>query len=191
VAAHCLTLAGIRSATQAGVTSIEHCIFFDIEADQMRYDAELVNEMVRKGIVVDPGQAFAYEIFTDPAAATTFPRNAAMFGQRLADDARMRQQGVTLVPGSDAGWYATPFGRYALMPELMVSHMGMSPLDAFNACTRGAAASIGLATETGQIAQGYRADLVALDGDPTEDIEAMRRVHLTIVGGRILFNRMN
>ena len=81
---------------------------------------------MRKGIIVDPGHAFAHEVFTDPAAATTFPRNAVMFDQRFEDDARMRQQGVRLVPGSDAGWYATPFGRYALMPELMVSRMGMS-----------------------------------------------------------------
>jgi len=188
VAAHCLTLAGIRSATQAGVSSIEHCIFFDVEADAMRYDADLVTTIAEHGIVVDPGQAFAYEVFTDPDAATTFPRNAAMFQQRLADDARMHQQGVTLVPGSDAGWYATPFGRYALMPELMVSHMGMSAAEAFAACTRHAAAAIGLGAETGRIAAGLRADLVALDGDPSQDIEAMRRVRITMVGGHILFN---
>jgi len=191
VAAHCLTLAGVRSATHAGVASIEHAIFFDVEADQMRYDANLVDEIARKNIVVDPGQAFAYEVFTDPAAATTFPRNAAMFGQRLADDARMWQQGVKLVPGSDAGWYATPFGRYTLMPGLMVSHMGISPLDAFNACTRVAAAAIGLGAETGRIAPGCRADMVALEGDPTQDITAMRRVRLTMVGGRVLFDRLN
>lgn len=189
VAAHCLTLAAVRSATEAGVDSIEHCIFFDIETDGMRYDSSLVDEIVRKGIVVDPGQAFAYEVFTDPGAATTFPRNASMFKQRLADDARMWQQGVTLVPGSDAGWYATPFGRYALMPELMVSEMGMSTRDAFRACTHVAAQSIG-ADDTGRIAEGCRADLVALEGDPTVDISAMRRVRMTMVGGRVLYERL-
>jgi imidazolonepropionase-like amidohydrolase len=151
----------------------------------MRYDAALVDEMVRKGIIVDPGHAFAYEVFTDPSAATTFPRNAKMFGQRLADDARMWRQGVKLVPGSDAGWYATPFGRYALMPELMVSHMGLTARDAFLACTAVAADAIGLGAETGCIKPGMRADLVALEGDPIEDNSAMRRVRMTRVNGRV------
>jgi imidazolonepropionase-like amidohydrolase len=171
------------------VRTIEHAIFFDVAADEMRYDAALVDEIVRAGIIVDPGQAFAYEVFTDSTAATTFPRNAAMFRQRLADDARMWQQGVKLVPGSDAGWYATPFGRYALMPELMVGDMAMTPSDAFRACTQVAAEAVGLAAETGAIAPGYRADMVALDGDPTEDIRATRQVRLTMVGGRILYDR--
>ena len=113
-----------------------------------------------------------------------------MFGQRLADDARMWQQGVQLVPGSDAGWYATPFGRYVLMPELMVSHMGVSARDAFEACTRVAAEGVGL-TDTGVIAAGLRADLVALDGDPTEEVSAMRRVRLTMVGGRVVYDRLS
>lgn len=189
VAAHCLTLAGVRSATQAGVRTIEHAIFFDVAADGMRYDAELVDAIARAGIIVCPGQAFAYEVFTDPSAATTFPRNAAMFTQRLVDDARMWQQGVKLVPGSDAGWYATPFGRYALMPELMVSDMGLSPREAFEACTQVAAEAVGL-TDTGRISPGLRADLVALDGDPTQDISAVRRVKLTMVGGRVLYDRL-
>jgi imidazolonepropionase-like amidohydrolase len=191
VVAHCLTVAAIRSATQAGVDSIEHCIFFDIDANAMRYDASLVDEIVRRGIVVDPGQAFAYEVFTDPNAATTFPRNAAMFKQRLQDDARMWRQGVKLVPGSDAGWYATPFGRYALIPELMVTEMGVPPGEVFRNCTQVAAESIGLGGETGCIAPELRADLVALDGDPTEDIHAMRRVRWTMVGGRMLYDRLS
>jgi imidazolonepropionase-like amidohydrolase len=66
----------------------------------------------------------------------------------------------------------------------------MQPTDAFDACTRGAAAAIGLGAETGCIAPGLRADLVALDGDPTADIQSMRRVRLTMVGGRILYDRL-
>jgi imidazolonepropionase-like amidohydrolase len=189
VAAHCLTLAGIRSATEAGVNTIEHAIFFDVEADEMRYDAALVDEIAQRGIIVDPGQAFAYDVFTDPSAATTFPRNATMFRQRLADDKRMWQQGVKLVPGSDGGWYATPFGRYALMAELMVHEMGMTVHEAFEACTKVAAEAVGLAAETGVLAPGYRADIVALDGDPSQAIGAMRQVRLTMVNGRVLYDR--
>jgi imidazolonepropionase-like amidohydrolase len=189
VAAHCLTTAAIRSAVFAGVRTVEHAIFCELDSDDTRYDPALGEEMVRKGIIVDPGHAFAYEVFTDPSAATTFPRNARMFRQRLADDGRMWRQGVPQVPGTDGGWYATPFGRYHLVPELMVSETGMSPAEAFAACTRVAAEAIGLGHETGRIAPGYRADLVALEADPARDITAMRRPRLTIVGGRVLFDR--
>ena len=190
VAAHCLTSAGVRAAVFAGVRTIEHAIFCELDSDDTRYDPSVGEEMVRKGIIVDPGHAFAFEVFTDPTAATTFPRNARMFKQRLADDARMWQLGVAQVPGTDAGWYATPFGRYHLVPELMVSETGMTPADALAACTRVAAEAICLAHETGRIAPGLRADVVALEGDPTEDVAAMRRVRLTMVGGRVLFDRV-
>src|SRR5439155_12016876 len=154
VAAHCLTSEGIRAAVEAGVRTVEHAIFCELDSDDTRYDPALGEEMARKGIIVDPGHAFAYEVFTDPSAATTFPRNARMFKQRLADDGRMWRQGIKQVPGTDAGWYATPFGRYHLVPELMVSYTGMSPRDAWQACTQVAAEAIGLHHETGRIAPG-------------------------------------
>jgi imidazolonepropionase-like amidohydrolase len=189
VAAHCLTSAGVRAAVSAGVSTVEHAIFCELDSDDTRYDPAVGEEMVRKGIIVDPGHAFAYEVFTDPSAATTFPRNARMFKQRLADDGRMWRQGVKQVPGSDGGWYATPFGRYHLIPELMVRDTGMSPRDAFLACTQVAAEAIGLQHDTGRIVPGLRADLVALEADPTQGVDAMRHVRLTMVGGRVLFDR--
>jgi imidazolonepropionase-like amidohydrolase len=76
------------------------------------------------------------------------------------------------------------------MPELMVSDMAMTPAEAFRACTVIAAEAIGLSTETGTLTPGCRADIVALDGDPTADISAMRQVRLTMVGGRILYDRV-
>lgn len=190
VAAHCLTAAAVRAATQAGVATIEHAILYDVEADATVYDAELVQAIRQRGIIVDPGHAFAYQVFADPAAATSFPRNARLFRQRLADYARMFRQGVRLVPGSDAGWYATPFGKYRLLPELMVSELGMSPREAFLACTRIAAEAIGLGGHTGGIAPGKRADLVAVEGDPRQDVGAYARVWLTVVDGEIRYDRL-
>lgn len=189
VAAHCLTAAGVRSATYAGVHTIEHAIFYEPDVDGTRYDPAVGEQIARQGIIVDPGHAFAHEVFTDPTAATTFPRNARMFTQRLEDNVQMLRQGIKLVPGSDAGWYATPFGRYALMPELMVSAMGMTPHQALLACTAVAAEAVGLERETGALAPGLRADLVGLESDPTDDVGAMARVRFTMVGGRVLFDR--
>ena len=70
---------------------------------------------------------------------------------------------------------------------MLVNESGMSAADAFESCTKVAAASLGLAHETGTITPGLRADLVALDGDPRTDIDAMARVRMVMVGGRIVY----
>jgi imidazolonepropionase-like amidohydrolase len=187
VAEHCLTYAGIASSVEARVRSIEHCIFYDTEIGDHRYDEKLVEQIIDRGIYVAPGLAFAYEIFTDPKALTTFPKNAQLFRDRIADTGKMRERGVMLATGTDAGWYATPFGRYHLAARIYVEGCGMTPADAFAACTRVSAESLGLGDEIGALDVGKRADVIALDGDPTKDISAMERVRLTMVGGRVLF----
>lgn len=187
VAAHCLTAPGVRAAVSAGVTSIEHCIFYELDVGDTRYDPEVGQAIVSKGIYVDPGLAFAYDVFTDPEAETSFPANARMFRSRLEDAGAMHAQGVKLVAGTDAGWYATPFGHYARQAELLVHASGLSAAQAFDSCTRIAAESLGLGSVTGSIEPGKEADLVALEGDPTQDISAMSRVRMTMVGGRVLF----
>lgn len=187
VAAHCLTVAGIESSIEAGVRSIEHAIFYDTAIADHLYDEELADRIVERSIYVAPGLAFAHEIFTDPTAQTTFPKNAQLFRHRIEDTGRMHERGVMLAAGTDAGWYATPFGRYHLAARIFVEGCGMSPREAFEACTRVSAESLGLGDQIGSLAPGLRADVVALDGDPTQDISAMERVRMTMVGGRIVF----
>lgn len=186
VAAHCLTAAGVRAAVSAGVTSVEHAIFYEQAHDEARYDPEVGAAMAERGIYASPGPAFAFDVFTDPGAATTFPRNARLFHQRLEDDAKLQADGVELVASTDAGWYATPFGQFARVAELFVDRCGLSPAEAFAACSKVAAESLGLGDRTGIIDVGRDADLVVLDGDPTADIAAMRTVRLTMVRGRVL-----
>jgi imidazolonepropionase-like amidohydrolase len=189
VAAHCLTSAGVRSAVTAGVDSVEHAIFYELDLDDTRYDPEIGAEMAERGIFVDPGPAFAYSVFTGPGAEhSMFAKNARLFRRRLEDDARMHEQRVRLVAGSDAGWFGTPFGQYALIPELLVTESGLTAAAALDACTATAAESLGLGGETGTIRPGMRADIVALDGDPSADITAMARVRLTMVGGQIRYD---
>lgn len=186
VAAHCLTAAGVRSAVAAGVDSVEHAIFYELERGDTAYDPAVGAAMAERGIVAAPGQAFAYEVFTNPTPDNPFARNTQLFRKRLADDALMREQGVRLVAGSDAGWFGTPFGRYALIPHMFVHDIGMSHAEAFDACTKSAADSLGLGEETGSIAVGKRADLIAVAGDPTLDVAALRSVQWTMVDGRVV-----
>jgi imidazolonepropionase-like amidohydrolase len=186
VVAHCLTLAGIRAAAEAGVHSIEHAIFYEPATGEHAYDARLVDEIARKGIWVNPGQTFAYEAISSADPGERFARNTAMFEARLEDSARMLEAGVRQVAGPDSGTYATPFGRFALAPLLFAQRMGMTPSQALAACTSDAAEAIGMAGEIGALRPGMAADVVAVDGDPGTDPASLERVRLVMQGGRVV-----
>ncbi|HEY7940445.1 MAG TPA: amidohydrolase family protein [Candidatus Limnocylindrales bacterium] len=190
VVAHCLTVRGIAAAARARVHSIEHAIFYDVRSGAHAYDEALVAEMAEHGIWVNPGQTFAYEAISDPQPGEKYARNAAMFEARLEDDARMRAAGIRLVTGTDAGTYATPFGRYALAPILFAQRVAMSPLEALRACTSDAAEAIGLGGEAGQLRPGLAGDLVAVEGDPGADVTALERVRLTVLAGTVVHDRV-
>jgi imidazolonepropionase-like amidohydrolase len=186
VAAHCLTTPGIRASTEAGVHSIEHAIFYDPIRGEAVFEPDLAAEIASREIWVAPGQAFAHEAFTQPAPGDLFARNAELFSTRLDHDAELRRSGARLVSGTDAGWYATPFGRYHLAPRLFVERVGMSPTEALRASTVEAAQSLGLADDLGAIRPGLAADVVAIDGDPGADVTALQRVRVTIAAGRVV-----
>lgn len=186
VIAHCLTAGGVRAATAAGVHSIEHAIFYDTDRGEHAYDPAVVEEIAHRGIWVNPGQTFAYDAIANPGPGERFARNAALFERRLEDDAKMLAAGVRLVSGTDAGTYATPFGRFALAPVLFVERVGMAPLAALAASTSDAAEAIGLAGKVGELRAGLAADLIAVDGDPEMDVSSLQRVRLTMVGGEIV-----
>jgi imidazolonepropionase-like amidohydrolase len=188
VLAHCLSLAGARAAVEAAVHSLEHLWMFDAEAGQSVYDEALIDRIVRAGIWVNPSQTWAYEAMATATASEPFQRNVDLFKIRLEYLARMRRAGVRMVAGTDAGTYATPFGRYALGPQLFVQHGEMSPLEALRACTVEAATAIRIAAETGALEPGLSADLIAVDGDPSTEITSLARVALTMVKGRVLYD---
>src|ERR1017187_9500023 len=88
--------------------------------------------------------------------------------------------GVTILSGSDIGVFA--HGENARELELMVDY-GMAPLDALKSAT--SVAGRVLHMEIGQVKPGMFADLIAVDGDPTRDIAAIRRVKFVMKAGTI------
>ncbi len=84
--------------------------------------------------------------------------------------------------GGDVGVYA--HGDNAREMELRVEY-GMRPADVLIAATSGNARLFGLGERLGSVRQGLLADLIAVEGDPSTDVSAVRRVRLVMRGGRI------
>ena len=110
--------------------------------------------------------------FMEKAVPTNYP----MFKRALASNVKMPM-------GTDA--VAGAHGRNAEELTCRVRDGGQPPMDAIVSATSLNAQAIGLANEIGAIAPGMQADLIAVDGDPTQDITALSRVVFVMKGGRV------
>ena len=155
VCAHATTAEGMRRATLAGVETIEH-------GDGGT--PEVFRLMKERGVALCP---------TLSIAGTNTERKRAAF--RAALDA-----GVTIASGSDVGVFA--HGTSARELETMVN-FGMAPIDAARAATSVNARVLHMADKIGSIKPGLLADIIAVEGDPTKDVGAFRKVRFVMKGG--------
>ncbi|WP_200530943.1 amidohydrolase family protein [Halorubrum sp. LN27] len=175
-AAHAHGEEGIKNAVEAGITSIEHGTFMDREAAEM---------MAERGTYWVP-TASALRGIVDHGTEAGIPEDAVDKAEDAADrfdDAwdRALDAGVPIAMGTDAG---TPFNFFADIPrelEYMVDY-GLSPEGALAAATVNAADLLGL-DDVGRIEERYRADLVVLDADPTEDVTAWQEPEAVFAAG--------
>ncbi len=171
VMAHCHGKPGMMAAIEAGVGTIEHGTFIDEEvADAMR----------ESGTILVPTRF----VVTELTAGGQREMSDAMWQKLLATDARHRdaialahERGVTIAMGTDALMsrpeLPAAWGNNARELPLLVE-LGMSPLEAIEAATATAPATLGpRAPHTGQLAAGYDADVITVAGDPTEDVTVL------------------
>lgn len=189
---HCLCRDSIRYAVEAGADQIEHCNFITDATGAQEYDPEIAAMVARAGIFVTTTLSVGYYVIRrleekenrtaeDQSALDRWYRmtadNMRQFGQLL-------EAGVTFVAGTDAGWRYTPFD--ALPQELrLMCEAGMSPMEAIVSATGRAAESCRVSEQTGSVRPGLTADILAVHGDPLEDLSALQRPRLVVQGGVI------
>lgn len=103
----------------------------------------------------------------------------------LANLRAMRDAGIQIAMGTDAGNVGTVHGPSVFREMELMAAAGLRPAEVLAAATLGGARVLGLADQLGTIAPGKLADLVVLDGDPLADLANLSRIHRVVRGGRI------
>lgn len=176
---------GATASVLAGCTSIEHGTFLDDKTLQLMAD---------HGTFFDPNFLVLHNYLENkPKFLGIGNYNEEGFaamekGLPLVADVirRARAHHVKIVLGTDA--VAGSHGRNAEEFIYRVKDGGEKPMDALMSGTSVAAESLGMADQIGSIAEGMQADLVAVQGNPLEDITAVRRVVFVMKGGKIYRN---
>ncbi len=176
VAAHAHGTAAIAESVAAGVATVEHCGWLDGPGGVRVVRDEVAARMAAQGVaacVTTGNRDLATALATGGEAAAV-----AEFG-RLR---RMVELGVPLLFGTDAGVQGAPFSDQVGSLALY-RWAGLSPAQVVETVTTASARAIGLGDRTGALRPGLAADLLAVDGDPLADLEALRAVRLVVAGG--------
>lgn len=174
VAAHCHGTAGIRNAANARVRTIEHCSWVGPQGWHTEYSHEVAQTIARGGT------------FVSPTINSGWKRNLGRtdYEARVgANFDRMREAGVRLMASTDAG---IPGVYHYDLPRALpyFSHFArLSPVETLCAATSNGAEAIGLGGVTGRIAPGFAADLLIVDGDPLDDLNALSTPAFVVARG--------
>jgi imidazolonepropionase-like amidohydrolase len=174
VSVHAQDDPGALYAAQAGVASIDHATELGEETMRLMRDKHI--PAIPTFVIFE---YFAEHAATPAAAA----REKAMMTIKIAEFKKQIAAGVPFAVGSDVGPF--PHGTQAREMELMVRY-GMKPLAVLQADMITSAEVLGWKNEIGQLKPGYYADIVAVPGNPLDDITALEHVSFVMKGGAIV-----
>jgi imidazolonepropionase-like amidohydrolase len=177
VAVHAHGASGIKVALNAGVDTIEHASLIDEEGLRL---------------AKEKGAFLSMDIYNTEYTQSEGPKRGELeeflrkdreVAQVQRDNFRRAvQMGIRLTMGTDTGVH-----RHADAPRqlhVMVEY-GMTPMQALQAATWVGAQALGIESETGQLAPGYAADLIAVRADPLADVRALERVDFVMKQGSV------
>ena len=177
VMAHAHGARGIEAASAAGIDTIDHATFADEAA---------LKVMKAKGTVLVPTLMALEGVRARIGKGIYTPTVEVKARQALEAAGRQVQRskamGVTVAFGTDAGVFE--HGRNAGEFALMVQN-GLTPVEAVASATTIAAKTLGMETEIGRIAPGYSADIIAVDGNPLDDVKTLEKVDWVMARGRV------
>jgi imidazolonepropionase-like amidohydrolase len=191
-AAHCSCTAGMVNALDAGVDMIIHGNFHDPDGAFV-FDQDVAHRIADQGVWVNPTlhvnrvrlwrlERLARERTLTEAETADLELQRRRYAERCENFQGLLAAGVRVVAGSDSGWSFYNFGGFVHEIEAMAS-AGLGAAAALRSATLDSAESMGLGRAAGSLAVGKFADLLVVDGNPTADLTALKRVKAVFLGG--------
>lgn len=177
ITVHAIGTEGLKQAVAAGVNSVEHGILIDEEAIEMMKarGTWLIPTVYVLNYVVEEGPALGY-----PEASIA--KGRVLMETRDDNVRRAIEAGVKIAFGSDTifphEWAAREFAHLV--------RLGMSPMDAIRTATYNAAQVLGIEDEVGTLQPGMVADIIAVGGNPLDDITELEQVDFVMKAGQII-----
>ncbi|MEW4449041.1 amidohydrolase family protein [Qipengyuania sp. JC766] len=178
VMAHAHGARGIEAAARAGIDTIEHSTYIDRDAARAMRENDVVlvpTLMAFRGVTERLGQGVYTPVVEEKIRAVA--EQAQVFMRQA------REWGVQIAFGTDAGVFE--HGRNAEELAMMVAQ-GMTNREALASTTTVAAQVLEMEDEIGRLAPGYSADIIAVSGNPLDDITVLENVDWVMVRGRIV-----
>lgn len=172
VTTHARSSDSVAMAARTGVRIVHHACFIDdaaLSALEARGDDVWVCPGLHYVYAMVNGHAEPWGMTAERLERSGYPQEleGLVTGMR-----KLHAAGVKLLGGGDFGHQWTHHGTYAAELQRYVELLDLTPVEAIHTATRNAGPAVGL--DTGQVAEGYLADLLVVDGDPTTDVTVLQ-----------------